>query len=211
MTEQSRRDRSLIVPLGFIFLGIASFNVIGTTGAVVVPIYATSTYAQPAPGEHRGYEYSRTGNPTRTALATALSALEGALVGRSHRAKPAKARLQEVIDRSRQVLGMPDDWKLGIVPASDTGAVEMAMWNLLGERPVDLLAWESFGKGWVTDVVSQLGIEARLHEAERGHLTGVRDEVHAEQPARNFVHGQADAVDGHRALFQEPASETRRA
>ena len=99
-----------------------------------------------------------------------LAALEGALVGRSHRAKPAKARIQEVIDRSRAVLGMPDDWRLGIVPASDTGAVEMAMWSMLGPRPVDMLAWESFGSGWVTDVSKQLGIEHRALTADYGHL-----------------------------------------
>jgi phosphoserine aminotransferase len=99
-----------------------------------------------------------------------LAALEGALVGRSHRAKPAKARIQEVIDRSRAVLGMPDDWKLGIVPASDTGAVEMAMWSMLGPRPVDMLAWESFGSGWITDVQKQLGVEHRAITADYGAL-----------------------------------------
>ncbi len=99
-----------------------------------------------------------------------LDALEGALVGRSHRAKPAKARIQEVIDRSRAVLGLPDDWRLGIVPASDTGAVEMAMWSMLGPRPVDMLAWESFGSGWVTDVAKQLGIEHRALTADYGSL-----------------------------------------
>jgi len=70
-----------------------------------------------------------------------LAALEGALLGRSHRAKEPKARLAEVIERSRNILGMPEDWKLGIVPASDTGAVEMALWSLLGARPVDVLAF----------------------------------------------------------------------
>src|SRR5690348_12579463 len=85
-----------------------------------------------------------------------LEALEGALVGRSHRAKEGKARLQEAIDRSRALLGMPKDYRLGIVPASDTGAVEMALWSLLGARGVDMLAWESFGEGWVTDVAKQL-------------------------------------------------------
>ncbi|MDH4016367.1 MAG: phosphoserine transaminase, partial [Actinomycetota bacterium] len=99
-----------------------------------------------------------------------LAALEGALVGRSHRAKPAKARIQEVIDRSRTVLGLPDDWRLGIVPASDTGAVEMAMWSMLGARPVDMLAWESFGSGWVSDVAKQLGVEHRALTADYGAL-----------------------------------------
>ena len=84
------------------------------------------------------------------------AALAGALLGRSHRAKHPKARLAEVIDRSRALLGIPEDWRLGIVPASDTGAVEMAMWSLLGPRPVDVLAFESFSEGWATDVVKQL-------------------------------------------------------
>ena len=85
-----------------------------------------------------------------------LDALQGALVGRSHRAKEAKARIHEVSERSRRILGLPDDFLCGVVPASDTGAVEMAMWSLLGERGVDVLAWESFGSGWVTDAVKQL-------------------------------------------------------
>jgi len=100
-----------------------------------------------------------------------LSALNAALVGRSHRSKPAKARIQEVIDRSRAILGIPDDYRLGVVPASDTGAVEMALWSLLGPRGVDVLAWESFGKGWLTDVVKQLHIEgARGLTADYGEL-----------------------------------------
>ncbi len=97
--------------------------------------------------------------------------LEGALVGRSHRAAPAKARIQEVSTRSRAVLGMPEDWRLGLVPASDTGALEMVLWSLLGTRGVDMLVWESFGAGWVTDVVKQLQIEDhRILEADYGQL-----------------------------------------
>lgn len=88
-----------------------------------------------------------------------LASLENALVGRSHRAKESKARIQEVIDRSKAILGVPSDYVCGIVPASDTGAVEMALWSLLGARGVDMLAWESFGSGWVTDVLKQLKIE----------------------------------------------------
>ena len=99
-----------------------------------------------------------------------LAALEGALLGRSHRAKQPKARIQEVIERSKRVLGMPSEWKLAIVPASDTGAVEMAMWSLLGERPVDVLAWESFGQEWVTDVTKQLRLDARVLDAPYGAL-----------------------------------------
>jgi phosphoserine aminotransferase len=99
------------------------------------------------------------------------AALKDALVGRSHRAKPAKERIQAVIEKSKSVLGIPDDYLCGIVPASDTGAVEMAMWSLLGERGVDLCAWESFGSGWVTDALKQLKLEnSTLHEADYGKL-----------------------------------------
>jgi len=99
------------------------------------------------------------------------AALSGAVLGRSHRAKEPKARLAEVIERSRAMLGMPADWRLGIVPASDTGAVEMALWSLLGKRPVDILAFESFGEGWATDVVKQLRLaDARVLSAPYGRL-----------------------------------------
>jgi phosphoserine aminotransferase len=100
-----------------------------------------------------------------------LAALEGALVGRSHRAKAARARIAEVIARSRALLGVPEDWRVAVVPASDTGAMEMLLWQLLGARPVDVLAWESFGEGWVTDVVKQLRVQGtRVLEAEYGRL-----------------------------------------
>jgi phosphoserine aminotransferase len=100
-----------------------------------------------------------------------LSKLEDACLGRSHRSKPGKAKLAQAIDLTRSVLGIPDDYKIGIVPASDTGAVEMAMWSLLGERPVDMMAWESFGSGWVTDVIKQLKLDnARRIEAGYGEL-----------------------------------------
>ena len=96
-------------------------------------------------------------------------ALSGAMLGRSHRASEPKARLAEVIERSRAILGMPPDWRLGIVPASDTGAVEMALWSLLGPRGVDVLAFESFGEGWATDVVKQLKLpDARVLSAPYG-------------------------------------------
>ena len=88
--------------------------------------------------------------PTTKRPGWSLAGLQAALTGRSHRAGPAKARLKAVIDRSKALLGMPDDYRLGIVPASDTGAVEMAMWSLLGARGVDMVAWESFGSGWVS-------------------------------------------------------------
>jgi phosphoserine aminotransferase len=100
-----------------------------------------------------------------------LGALSGALLGRSHRARQPKARLAEVIERSRKILRMPADWKLGIVPASDTGAVEMALWSLLGARGVDILSFESFSAGWANDVVKQLCLaDARVLEAPYGRL-----------------------------------------
>jgi phosphoserine aminotransferase len=89
----------------------------------------------------------------------ALQNLSGAPLGRSHRAKPGKAKLKRAIDLSADILQMPKDWRIGVVPASDTGAVEMALWSLLGPRGVDLLAWESFGEGWITDVVKQLRLK----------------------------------------------------
>jgi len=100
-----------------------------------------------------------------------LNSLENAVLGRSHRSKIGKARLKEAIDRTRAVLGVPDDYRIGIVPASDTGAVEMALWSLLGERGVDVLSWESFGKGWVTDITKQLKLsDVRVFEADYGAL-----------------------------------------
>ena len=97
-------------------------------------------------------------------------ALSDAALGRSHRAKLGKAKLKEAIDLTRTVLGVPADYRIGIVPASDTGAVEMAMWSLLGPRPVEMLAWESFGEGWVTDAVKQLKLDARVTPAPYGRL-----------------------------------------
>ena len=99
-----------------------------------------------------------------------LSLLEDAPLGRSHRAAIGKARLREAIDLTRTILGVPDDYRIGIVPASDTGAVEMAMWSMLGARPVEMLAWESFGEGWVTDVVKQLKLDAKVKIAPYGQI-----------------------------------------
>ena len=110
--------------------------------------------------------------------------LESAAIGRSHRAKGPKAKLKKVIDESHAILGMPDDYLLGIVPASDTGAVEMALWSLLGARGVDLLAWESFGSGWVSDVVKQLKLkDVRVLEADYGTLP----DLSQVDPARDVV------------------------
>jgi phosphoserine aminotransferase len=101
--------------------------------------------------------------------------LKGTPVGRSHRAKVGKAKLEEVIQRSRAILGVPASYRIGIVPASDTGAVEMAMWSLLGARGVDMLAWESFGEGWVTDVTKQLKLpDVRVFKAPYGELPDLR-------------------------------------
>jgi phosphoserine aminotransferase len=98
-------------------------------------------------------------------------ALKGALVGRSHRSKPGKAKLKDAIDRTKKLLGVPEGYRCGIVPASDTGAVEMALWSMLGARPVDLFAWESFSEDWVTDTVKQLKIkDARTFKAGYGQL-----------------------------------------
>jgi phosphoserine aminotransferase len=99
-----------------------------------------------------------------------LAALDGAFLGRSHRAKAPKAALAEVITRSRAILGLPADWRLGILPGSDTGAFEAAMWSLLGARGTDVLSFESFSEGWATDAVKQLKIDARVLTAPYGQL-----------------------------------------
>ena len=109
--------------------------------------------------------------------------LRNAVLGRSHRSKPGKARLKEAIDRTREVLQVPDDYLIAIVPGSDTGAVEMAMWSMLGARPVQLLAFESFGKDWVTDVTKQLKLDAEVLDAPYGQL-----------PDLTKVRGDADLV-----------------
>lgn len=100
-----------------------------------------------------------------------VNSLADATTGRSHRSKLGKAKLQEAIDRSRSVLGLPDDYRIGIVPGSDTGAFEMAMWTMLGARGVDILGWESFGSGWISDAVKQLKLaDIRKMEAPYGAL-----------------------------------------
>jgi phosphoserine aminotransferase len=101
-------------------------------------------------------------------------ALKGALVGRSHRSKPGKAKLKDAIERTRAILGIPADYRIGIVPASDTGAVEMAMWSLLGPREIDIYAWESFGEDWVTDTIKQLKLKAQVHKAPYGQLPDMK-------------------------------------
>ncbi|MBS0525181.1 MAG: phosphoserine transaminase [Proteobacteria bacterium] len=102
-------------------------------------------------------------------------ALKDAAVGRSHRSKPGKKKIVEAIDRTRHLLGIPADYRIAIVPASDTGAVEMALWSLLGARPVDMLAWESFGEGWVTDVAKQLKLkDVRVIKAGYGQIADLK-------------------------------------
>jgi len=97
--------------------------------------------------------------------------LTGALLGRSHRSKPGKAKLKRAIELTREILAVPADYRIGIVPASDTGALEMALWSLLGPRPVTMLAWESFGEGWVNDVVKELKLkDVTLLKAAYGEL-----------------------------------------
>src|ERR1700728_3419002 len=104
-----------------------------------------------------------------------LDALNDAAVGRSHRAKLGKNKLAEVIERSKKLLGIPDTYVLGIVPASDTGAVEMALWSMLGERGVDVLAWESFSSGWASDCKSQLQLkDLRVITADYGQLPDLK-------------------------------------
>ena len=113
-----------------------------------------------------------------------LGALSGALLGRSHRAAGPKARLAEVIDRSHAMLGLPADWVLGVVPASDTGAVEMAMWSMLGARGADIIAFESFSEAWATDAVKQLKLaDARVLSAPYGSLPDLAQV----DPARDLV------------------------
>lgn len=122
--------------------------------------------------------------PTAKRAGWSIEALDGALVGRSHRAGEAKAKLKAVIDRSKAMLGIPDDYVLGIVPASDTGAFECAMWTMLGARPADVVAFESFGKGWLTDAVKQLKLQAmRTFEADYGTLP----DLAATDPANDIV------------------------
>ncbi len=104
-----------------------------------------------------------------------LDMLADAPLGRSHRAAVGKAKLREAIDLTREILGVPADYRIGIVPASDTGAVEMAMWSLLGARAVEMLAWESFGEGWVTDAVKQLKLDAKVRIAPYGQIVDFRE------------------------------------
>ncbi|MCR8724782.1 phosphoserine transaminase [Frigidibacter sp. ROC022] len=108
--------------------------------------------------------------PCAKAPGYSLDKLSDAPLGRSHRAAVGKAKLKAAIDRTAAILGVPEDYRIGIVPASDTGAMEMAMWSLLGARKVEMLAWESFGEGWVTDVAKQLKLDATIRKAPYGEI-----------------------------------------
>ncbi|MCZ8150537.1 MAG: phosphoserine transaminase, partial [Roseomonas sp.] len=135
-----------------------------------------------------------------------LDALSGAMLGRSHRAKDPKAKIAEVIERSKAILGLPADWRLGIVPASDTGAVEMALWSMLGARGVDILAWESFSKDWATDVTKQLKLaDARVIQAGYGKLPDLAQV----DPARDLVFVWNGTTSGVRLANADFISDTR--
>ena len=109
--------------------------------------------------------------PTTKRPGWSIESIKFALIGRSHRSSECKAKLKEVIEKSKSILSLPDNYLLGVMPGSDTGALEAALWCLLGQRGVDILAWENFGKDWVTDVVNQLKIEDRnVHMADYGDL-----------------------------------------
>ena len=109
--------------------------------------------------------------PCSKRLGWQLKDLNGALLGRSHRSKEGKEKLQQAINKTISLLEIPQDYKVAIVPASDTGAIEMAMWNLLGSRPVEVLSWEVFGKAWKKDIQEQLKIKASVfHDADFGLL-----------------------------------------
>src|SRR6202171_4623603 len=132
--------------------------------------------------------------PTKKRPGWNLQALEGALLGRSHRSKPGKAKLKEAIDRTRALLGVPADFKIAIVPASDTGAVEMALWSMLGARPVDVFAWESFGEEWVTDAIEQLKLSGcRIHI---GRPYGVLPDLSLAREAADIVFTQNGTTSG---------------
>src|SRR6267142_1316664 len=126
--------------------------------------------ANPMPGVRPAVPHFSSG-PCAKRPGWSLQALTDAALGRSHRAKLGKGKLKRAIDLTREILQVPADYRIGIVPASDTGAVEMALWSLLGPRPVTMLAWESFGEGWVTDVAKELKLKnATVLKAGYGEL-----------------------------------------
>ena len=142
--------------------------------------------ANPMPGVRPAIPHFSSG-PCAKRPGWSLQALTDAVLGRSHRSKIGKAKLKRAIDLTREVLQAPADYRIGIVPASDTGAVELAIWSLLGARPVTMLAWESFGEGWVTDVEKQLKLKnVTVIKAPYGELPDLghdRDVVRLEAAA----------------------------
>lgn len=161
---QSRRDRLTSSP---------SRNIPG--GGTPLPneglLSERIAYDEACQTGHAPGQYSFSSGPCAKRPGWTLEALSDAPLGRSHRAKIGKTKLKQAIDLTREILEVPADYRIGIVPASDTGAVEMALWSLLGARGVDMLAWESFGAGWVTDVVKQLKLsDVRRLEADYGEL-----------------------------------------
>ena len=147
------------------------------------PLGPSVGHPSPTKGEYlEGYQMDITAPATRPANPRfssgpcakpptfTLDSLSDAALGRSHRAAVGKSKLKAAIEETRTLLGIPEDYKIGIVPTSDTGAMEMAMWSMLGARPVAMLAWESFGAGWVTDVVKQLKLDATVKTADYGQI-----------------------------------------
>jgi phosphoserine aminotransferase len=134
--------------------------------------------------------------PTRKRPGWSLQALEGALLGRSHRSSAGKAKLREAIDRTRSLLEVPAEYRIAIVPASDTGAVEMALWSMLGIRPVDVFAWEAFGEEWVTDTAEQLRLEdCRIHV---GRPYGALPDLKLARPGADVIFTQNGTTSGAR-------------
>ncbi|HEX8583455.1 MAG TPA: phosphoserine transaminase [Allosphingosinicella sp.] len=136
----------------------------------------------PKPGTRPARPYFSSG-PCAKPPGWSPEKLATASLGRSHRSKLGKGRIVHAMDLTRKILRLPDDYRIGIVPASDTGAVEMALWSLLGPRPVTVLAWESFGEGWVTDIVKQLKLDAQVVKAPYGELP----DLAAVDPASDVV------------------------
>ncbi|SRR5579885_2701636 len=134
-----------------------------------------------------------------------LQALDGAFLARSHRAKGGIAKLKEALDRTRALLRIPADHRVAIVPASDTGAVELAMWNLLGPKPVDLFAWESFGEDWATDTVKQLKLDAHVYKAPYGELP----DLNKAEPGHDIVFVWNGTTSGVRAPNADFIAEDR--